>query len=72
MKKITAVMFVSLMVPACITVRQSGAHDITVNTQGKGNSFTVHTERASSAQSAEATPIVDVKPTTELTVPVVP
>lgn len=40
----------------CITVRQSGAHDITVTTNGNSNNFTAHTERQNSAQDATAEP----------------
>ena len=71
MKKIVAVFALCLCV-SCITVRQSGAHDISVTTYGSGNKFEAHTERQNSAQEGTATPTIDVKPTADLTVPVVP
>lgn len=46
----------ALAVNGCITVRQSGAHDIAVDTHGNSNAFTVHTERQNSAQDASAEP----------------
>ena len=62
----------AIAVTGCITVRQSGAHDIQVTTYGSGNKFEAHTERQNSAQEGTATPTIDVKPTTDLTIPVVP
>lgn len=40
--------------PACITIRESGAHDVRVETNGNQNRFDLHTERANSAQTAQA------------------
>ena len=53
---ILAGVLLGLALPGCITVRQSGAHDITVNTQGNDNKFEAHTDRQGSAQSASAEP----------------
>ena len=38
----------------CITIRESGAHDVRVETNGNHNRFDLHTERANSAQTASA------------------
>ncbi len=59
MKKIFVILAL-MAIPACITVRQSGAHDIQVTTYGSGNAFTAHTERQNSAQDAQAAPSVGV------------
>jgi hypothetical protein len=45
-----------LALPACITVRQSGAHDTTINITGDANSLSMVAHRESSAQSADAEP----------------
>lgn len=41
-------------IPGCITIRESGAHDVRVETNGNDNQFNLHTERANSAQTAQA------------------
>ena len=72
MKKIVAILVVCLLVPACITVRQSGAHDFEIVTNGNGNKFEAHTERQNSAQDAKSDPRLDASPKTDLTIPVIP
>jgi len=46
----------AFLAPACITVRQSGAHDTTINITGDANSLSMVAHRESSAQDASAEP----------------
>ena len=50
---IIAAVFIGLY-SSCITIRESGAHDVRVETNGNDNQFNLHTERANSAQTAQA------------------
>jgi len=45
---------VSFTAISCITIRESGAHDVRVETNGNQNRFDLHTERQNSAQTAQA------------------
>jgi len=58
--------------PACITVRQSGAHDTTINITGDCNALSMAAHRENSAQDAKSDPKLDASPKTNLTLPVVP
>jgi hypothetical protein len=54
-KWIFAALFIGCLLSiGCITIRESGAHDVTVNTNGNHNRFDLHTERQNSAQTAQA------------------
>lgn len=46
------------LVNSCITVRQSGAHDTTINIVGDSNSLSMAAHRENSQQGAEAAPTV--------------
>jgi hypothetical protein len=48
------IIFMAASIQGCITIRESGAHDVTVNTNGNQNRFDLHTERQNSAQTAQA------------------
>jgi len=58
--------------PACLTVRQSGAHDTTINIVGDTNSLSMAAHRENSAQDAKSDPKLGVDPKLDLTIPVVP
>lgn len=54
-KGIFAAFFIGCLLSiGCITIRESGAHDVRVETNGNDNQFNLHTERANSAQTAQA------------------
>lgn len=59
---IIAILCFGVFVNGCITIRESGAHDVTVNTNGNHNEFALHTERANSGQTAQASASLPVTP----------